>query len=219
MALVIAEKYIYMHIPKAGGNWLTRMLTSANLPLRNLEDKHATYEMLCGNLRAQRRFGLRPRPVPPYLFFAVVRNPLQWYESWFKYQRKHQFRTWGAVGEPAHWHSMAAANLGPFDDFNAFMDAMNTTVPGFVGQLYAAYTLNSGARVLRSETVREDLWKLNQDWTLGLNRADVFESAAENVSPKAPILWRRDIFERTVALEAATFARYGYDCTGVVEVA
>ncbi len=148
MAWIVNRRTIYLHIPKTGGIWITRILKGSGVPLAKIEDKRATYDIVLGRLRCERRLMIWRRWTD-YRYFCVVRNPLTWYESWFRYLKSKGFRAYGAVGTTRIWHPMAPVNSIVGDDFTEFMNAMNDRCPGFAGHLFRSYTLNSGARVLR----------------------------------------------------------------------
>lgn len=215
MALLIQRRTVYLHIPKTGGIWLTGILHASGVRLRKVEAKHATYDLVLGRLRAQARLRFWRRWTD-YRAFCVVRHPLTWYESWFRYQQARAFRDYGDVGSVPLWHPMAPLNGITASDFNAFMAQVNARVPGFAGHLFRSYTVNSGARVLKAETLRDDLAQLNRDWGLGLDDGRITGAQAANVSPPVPILWHPRILAQTIAHERAAFALYGYDPEGAV---
>eukprot|EP01025_Chloroclados_australasicus_P050207 TRINITY_DN5746_c1_g1_i4.p1 TRINITY_DN5746_c1_g1~~TRINITY_DN5746_c1_g1_i4.p1 ORF type:complete len:188 (-),score=5.11 TRINITY_DN5746_c1_g1_i4:34-597(-) len=167
MAFLLNDRLIFLHIPKTGGNWLTKLLRQSDITMKKISDKHATYDLVSGQLQersARPIFGLKKRQ---YEFFAVVRNPLTWYESWFKYQSYRfslgAFKDWGANGDPYNWHCMSPLNFGHIADFNDFMERVNERAPGFAGHLFCASTSNSGARILKAESIRSDLVRLSDE--------------------------------------------------------
>lgn len=218
MALIVNRRNLYLHIPKTGGIWITGVLTKSSVAVSKIEDKHATYDLVQGRLRAERRLFFWRRWTE-FRYFCVVRNPLTWYESWFRYQKSRDFRAYGEVGSTAIWHPMAPLNAIREEDFNAFMTAINDRVPGFAGHMFRSYTVNAAARILRNESLRQDLLQLNRDWEMGLDEDLILQSDPANVSPRDPIVWKPEVFERTVAYERATFDLYGYDWRGAVAVA
>ena len=114
MALLLKNGLLYLHIPKTGGNWLTKLLRDHGCVRLSIEDKHATYDLVAGRLRKrsfiERKFTLRG--VESLHYMAVVRNPLTWYESWFKYQTSKQFKDWGQIRNVRKWHVMSSINEG-----------------------------------------------------------------------------------------------------------
>ena len=221
MAKIIRGGIIYLHIPKTGGNWLTKLLEAHRLVVGEIGHKHATYDVVCGLLQSQRGLRLRRLLAPgrtKYRFLAVVRHPLRWYESWFKYQKSKDFRDWGRNGDPIAWHVMSSINGIEAPDFNDFVRAIQRRDPGFVTKLYAKYVANSAAVVLRNESLREDFAEASGALSLGIPAEAIRASDDVGVSPKMEIVWDRAVFEETVRLEAAAFEQFGYGTAGVVAV-
>ena len=220
MSLILKKNLLYLHIPKTGGNWLSKIIRDHGCVLRSLEHKHATYDLVSGRLRArsfiERKLTLRG--VENMQYMAVVRNPLTWYESWFKYQTSNNFRDWGEVGNPLKWHVMSSINSVKQNDFNEFVLAINQVHPGFVTSLYAAYTARSSAIVIKNETIRQDFASINSQFELGIPEAIIFESAEYGISPKLPIIWDQKVFEEILFKEQACFRTYGYKSDDVVTV-
>ena len=220
MSLILKNNLLYLHIPKTGGNWLTKIMRSHGCVLREIESKHATYDLVSGRLRArsfiQRKLTLRG--IENMKYMAVVRNPLKWYESWFKYQTSNGFRDWGEAGNPLLWHVMSSINLAKQRDFNEFVLAINREHPGFVTSLYAAYTARSSAIVLKNENIREDFARINSRFELGVSEAAIFESEEHGVSPKLPIVWDQKVLDEILSLEQACFRTYDYDWRDTVTV-
>jgi hypothetical protein len=218
MALLLRNDLLYLHIPKTGGNWLTKLLHDHGCVKSSIEHKHASYDLVAGRLRRrsfiERSFTLRH--IENLNFIAVVRNPLKWYESWFKYQNSRGFGDWGKVRNAREWHIMSSINSIKQTDFNDFVMAIHSAHPGFLTSLYAAYTARSAANVLKNESIRDDFAAINARFSLGIPESAIFESAEYGVSPKIPILWDQKVFETTVALERAAFSAYGYGTDDVV---
>ncbi|MGY6532294.1 hypothetical protein [Glycocaulis sp.] len=208
MALLLSNGLVYMHIPKTGGNWLTTLIERHHLVLSSLGHKHATYEALVGTEaeHAARRAGTAITG-----FFCVVRNPVSWYESWYKYQCHREWRQWGVVGDLSRWHVMSSLNMDAPTDFNTFIERVNRKSPGFVSQLYSRYTLDSGAFILKTESIRTDFAKLCQSTGLAVPEADVHSLAEIGVSPPKPIEWDPQLKKITVNNEIAAFHSYNYD--------
>lgn len=149
---------------------------------------------------------------------AVVRNPLTWYESWFKYQTSKGFKDWGKSGRPKKWHVMSSINEIREDDFNDFVMATQRAHPGFVTMLYADYTSRSAAHILRNETIRDDFAEINKRFELGIPETAIFDSPEHGVSPKRQITWDPKVLEETIRLEQACFRAYDYSWDNVVTV-
>ena len=217
----VKNDLLYLHIPKTGGNWLTKLLEDHGCVRRQIETKHATYDLVAGRLRRrsflERKLTLRGLEKLHYM--AVVRNPLTWYESWFKYQTSKMFKDWGQGRNARKWHVMSPLNGITQTDFNEFMLAIHHAHPGFVTAMYSAYVARAGAHVLKNETIREDFAALNARFSLGIPESTIFQTAEYGVSPKLPIRWDQAVLERTIELEKACFLTHGYGWEDVVTLA
>src|SRR5690349_19299268 len=120
MALLLKGGAVFLHIPKTGGRWVGKVLTAAGLVESNLGHMHADAERVLSPVAGsgrqllayllKRRMGLLPRKVP--FMFCFVRHPLDWYESFFNYNREPavNWRYEGDVNDPDNWHPNAQLN-------------------------------------------------------------------------------------------------------------
>ncbi len=224
MATLLAQGVLYLHIPKTGGNWMTNILRDQGLVRGRVGNKHATFDMISdfrqkhlrGTLQRMRwtlgetvglHHGLTARP----RIVCVVRHPLSWYESWFKFQTARDWKTWGTRGDLRDWHAMADMNANAAPDFNAFMRNVNHNTPGYVTQLFARYVYGSGAEALHNETLAEDLVAFCQRVGLPVDSAAILAAPRLGESPAARIEWDPDVLRETIENERAAFRRYGYD--------
>lgn len=220
MALLLKNNLVYLHIPKTGGNWLSKLLLDNGCVRKSLEHKHATYDLIAGRLRRrsllERKLTLRG--VKDLTYMVVVRNPLTWYESWFKYQCSRDFRKWGSRGNILKWHVMSPINGVVHSDFNEFVQSVHRAHPGFVTSLYASYTTGSAATILKNESIREDFSSINRKLQLGVPETSIFESAKYGESPKQEIVWDQKVFEETLRLEQSCFQAFEYDTENIVSI-
>lgn len=84
--IIINKKFAFLHVPKTGGNWVTKIINESGLDAINYGDKHATYDYICGADFVNYSPIMRFSTIPKFRNFCVVRNSLKWCESWFKYQ-------------------------------------------------------------------------------------------------------------------------------------
>jgi hypothetical protein len=77
--LLITDRFVFVHTPKTGG-WFIKRVCQEHLDCR-LEDTHATYDR-----------------APDLPIFSVVRNPWDWYVSWF------------------HWHLESGRNGATWEE-------------------------------------------------------------------------------------------------------
>jgi len=74
--MYISKKFIYIHIPKSGGQSLLRIFNNSSFLLRG---RQVRFHQSVANINADR---LKDKKI-----YAVVRNPWEWYVSWFHYLR------------------------------------------------------------------------------------------------------------------------------------
>jgi len=219
MALVLPGNAVFLHIPKTGGSWVTRVLTAEGLVRGRIGHKHADVSHLRvrrgmrspANWTADNLLRLFALTDTPRLF-CVVRNPLAWYESWYRYQCWQGWAEWGRTGSLRHWHPNSDLNGigGEGTGFNTFVSRVNARLPGYVSALFARYTDLGGARVLHQERLADELAALLAEWELGCNAEAVRDTARENVSPPAPLEWDPEVLRETVLNERPALLRYGY---------
>lgn len=86
--MIVTTKFLFLHNPKTGGIWL-----------RNQLRKFAPHEWKLLDHRASglQHIGLRKVPAhhAELPTIAVVRNPWDWWVSWFFFNKKHNGPTWG----------------------------------------------------------------------------------------------------------------------------
>jgi len=224
MALALENDILYLHIPKTGGNWMTDILRNQGLVRGSIGNKHATFDTLC-DYRRRRSDGILQRArwswqdarkahcglTPQPRVVCVVRHPLRWYESWFKYQTARNWQQWGTSGHLRDWHVMSDMNANAAPEFDAFMRNVNARTPGYVTQLFAKYAYGSGADVLHNETLADDLVDFCRRSGLAVDAQAILSAPRLGESPSARIEWDPATLRDTIDLERAAFRRYGYD--------
>lgn len=215
MALELRNNVLYLHIPKTGGNWLTKVAHDQGLVVGKLGHKHATYDYISGcrhprpkSLRPFARSGRQLTGTPTVV--CVVRNPLSWYDSWFRYQTSKQWQDWGEAGNLTHWHVCAALSACKANDFMDFMRNVNKYVPGFVTCLYGRYTHGANATVLRNENLAQDFVEFAERTDLPVDKTALLTAGRVGERPKMNLEWDDDVLQETVRNETAAFHGYGY---------
>lgn len=210
----VGNRSVYLHIPKTGGNWIRSVIKDSQVHTKktNKYSKHATYDFLMGSGLSRRPSLVAKTKASQINFFCVVRHPLLWYQSWYRYQKDCGWKQWGVSGDTSAkmWHCLSALNMPEPSEFNEFIERVNIQAPGFLTYLYHSYVLPSGARVLKNESLRVDLLALNEEWNLGLNQKIISNRASENLSTKIPIRWSEKNFSETLKYEGAALDFYGY---------
>jgi hypothetical protein len=218
MARQLVDGSIFLHVPKTGGSWVTRVLESQGLIKRKIGGKHDDLDRV---LRlTQSRLPLprplrRREPETPFTF-CFVRHPLAWYESWFTYMSapKQAWRDWGArtSGFTRDQHPVAVLNGCGADDFNRFVEKAIARRPGYVGELYGWYARPETAFVGKQETLAEDLLAVLKQRGIAVDEAAVRGAVRENVSAGAQgPQWDPDLKAEVRRLEYAAIKRFGYE--------
>lgn len=159
MALEL-KKVMFYHVPKTGGTWLREALRAS------CEDvvSHRGEDMV-----PQRGFNLRKEHVTPDGLktdkpsFAAVRDPLKWYQSFFRYRlgawdRNFILDVKCAVDTPKHPDEYEPRH------FQEFMEKVLKEYPdGFVSEMYQRYVgedLKKVTHIVRQENLTEDVVKM-----------------------------------------------------------
>jgi hypothetical protein len=111
---VIGERFIFLHVPKTGGKWVTRVLEIIGAEVIPIAP-HA-------DLRSVSTFGGRIR-------VAFVREPLSWYQSWWRH--RHTFGDWNE-SEP-----LDRFGRGSFEEF---LLGVTQNLPGFCTEFFERFT-------------------------------------------------------------------------------
>lgn len=222
MALILKGGAVFLHVPKTGGNWVTKVLDECGLVRGRLGHKHADFNRLLApvNPASWGPFGyfswrkIRRTLEPKPFMFCFVRHPLKWYESWFKYmaQPARKWRDWGSEKEVFDWHPNAVLNGCGADDFNQFVRNVAGKRPGYVTELYAAYAQPQVDFIGKQENLRADLVTVLKRLNLDFDEDFVLNYQDVGVSPEPgrKVEWDPALREQMLALEHIALLRYGY---------
>ena len=150
--------------------------------------------------------GVSPRRLRSAFKFVFVRNPLTWYESWWKFMAGH-WHPW----ERNRWHPQRPIDNCGDDDFNKFLSNVLERRPGYLSELYAAYAHGSHF-VGKFENLAGDLVRALQAAGETIDASRILEFPAQNVS-KAKLgtpNWDPAILARVIAAERQGIERFGY---------
>ena len=223
MALVLRNDAVFLHVPKTGGNWVTTVLNELGLVQRQRPPKHADIDHLFYRPVRSRREQLRWILDPDLLslgrtkpfMFCFVRDPLSWYESWFKYmsQPSRRWRRYGDAESLYDWHPNAMLNDLGSETFTGFVRNVAAARPGFVTEMYGWYTRPQMDFVGRQESLAEDLIQALKTMELDFDEDFVrnYRSVGVSPAPSEPIAWDPELKERMLRLEYAGIIRYGYE--------
>lgn len=163
MALILPGRFAFLRVPKTGSRWASAVIGRAV----EVQDH-----------RTGRRAGSWARwghadiadvgDAAPFRF-AFVRNPADWWRSWFTHESR------------AGWPDLAAdLRVG---GFASFVDRVIEQHPGYVGRMFARFVGEPGAEIDfigRHETLRADLGHVLARFGIA---ADL-DAAPINVAPR-----------------------------------
>lgn len=227
MSIKLKNGAVFLHIPKTGGNWITAMLKELDLIDKHESYKHADidhffhYPNTFGRkalikFAAQRMFHPRSTQDKPYMF-CFVRNPLSWYESWFKYmeQPNRQWLFWGDESDTNNWHPNSMLNGTGQCSFPEFVRNVNAKRPGYVTELYGWYTKPQIDFIGKQEFLKEDFVEVLKIMNVNFDEEFVLNYGRVGVSPDTvkEVNWPDNLKIETALLEYAGLVRYGYQST------
>jgi len=216
MAELLRNGAVFIHVPKCGGNWVREALRQSGLWRCRIGYKHSTPEQIDDVWRFHRWQFIRHLPTRPDVTpgrlrrsfkFAFVRNPITWYESWWKFMAG-DWHPW----EADRWHPQRPIDDCGDDDFNRFVENVLRERPGYVSEMYGWYARGLDF-VGRAEHLADDLHRALGRCGLNVELGTLRRVPATNVSePRcgAPV-WDSAVLRRVIAAEAPAITRYGYD--------
>ena len=223
MAVLLNNGALFLHIPKTGGTWVTRVLREAGLMRCSIGHRHANLDHLLApsarNLgkrlewQWKRTLFLRTRPRP--FTFCFVRHPLRWYESFYLYKSQPGI-AWERDGDEwdvQRWHPNALLNgLGEGRDFNEFVSAVLDRHPGYVSALFDHFTFRPVDFIGKQENLRDDLAAVLERLDCAFDPDLVHKKKRINTSGETPQRprWDATVRERALRLERPALERFGY---------
>jgi hypothetical protein len=228
MAFLLKNGAVFLHIPKTGGTWIKHVLDSLNLieaPLGHMHsdwDRSFWHDKLQRDLkvtkallrRAVRSSRTPARSKPDAFRFCFVREPLDWYESYWRFSESKgwDWENWGNESDPYQWHPCAMINKLGTHDFNEFVHRINQKRPGFVTEMYGWYVRPGMGFVGRQENLRHDLVKALTLMGFDFDADHVLAMGKQNETPSqvARPEWDPALRRQTLALEYAGYVRFGY---------
>jgi hypothetical protein len=222
MALILKGNAIFLHVPKTGGTWVSKILEECGLLEDTIGAKHADIDRIfspianSGRKLAQyylkKRLGRVSRERP--LMFCFVRHPLSWYESYFRFMSAaaQNWRAWGDENDINLWHPNAMLNGTEAPDFNQFVRNVIRKRPGYVTEMYGWYTRPPVDFIGKQENLYDDLIQVLSMLNVPFDEQFIRNYPRQNVSskPAKPLEWDPNLREELYKLEYAGIYRYGY---------
>jgi hypothetical protein len=233
MAFLLKNGAVFLHVPKTGGTWIKHVLEELDLiaaPLGHIHndwDRAFWHDKMHGDLKVLkyifRRVLRSPRAqarIQPDCFkFCFIREPLRWYESYWRFMQAldWNWKTWGDERDPYKWHPCAMVNTLGSPDFNTFMHNVNKKRPGFVTEMYGWYVRPGIGFVGKQERLPRDLSTAFSLMNLDIDEAKITSVLRQNESPShiPRPEWDPAVRKATLRCEHAGYVRFGYPVDGV----
>ena len=231
MAIKLKNGAEFLHIPKTGGSWVTSILASNDLILSNKGHKHADYDsnlfqyesnlfpvgkgrkqnllILLSLLRTKVLSKDTSHKIAPFRF-CFVRNPLSWYESWFKFMETVNWREFGKANSPNQWHPNSILNGLGSHDFNEFLWNVIKKRPGYVSELFMSYTKSGVNFIGRTENLHQDMLDLLIHLGLELDETKILNSPKIHESKEIEVEWDPKLKNMMIKLELPALIHFGY---------
>ncbi len=230
MTIQLINKAEFLHIPKTGGSWVKSVLKENNLILKEFGHEHADYDrnLLKGGLSRREhleevisstkknlQLKMRPSPLNKQIFrFCFVRNPISWYESWWKYMNERNWNNWGECNSKHNWHPNSILNGLGSTDFNQFVTNVIKKRPGYVTELLFSYTKSGISFIGKTENIRNDLMTILDIINLPYDIESITKSPKVNKSQTdkndTVIHWDPKLKEIVKRLELPSLLHFNY---------
>jgi hypothetical protein len=154
-----------------------------------------------------------PQKMTPGCFtFCFVREPLKWYESWWRFRQMNKWRPLGDESDFHRWYPTSTLNGLGSPDFNTFMHNVNRKRPGFVTEMYGWYVRPGVTFVGKQESLKRDLLEAFALMKLPIDPARIDEVQPQNETDKtiAAPEWDPALRKETLRFEYTGYIRYGY---------
>jgi hypothetical protein len=198
---IVSDKFVFLHIPKTGGVWVTsalKRITKTSM----VGQQHNHFPQL---LQLYDEEWYRKRSI-----FTMIRHPITWYQSRWAFRVKHGWR----LGHPLDFNCST-------NDFHAFVEAVLTFKPdGWLTWLYSQYIDNVPGgidHVARLEDGVAGLKRVlgaidtNYDCAFIDNMPRVNDSDIGGHSSKYWARYTPELFNRVMAVESRIIDRYYND--------
>ena len=225
MGALLKNNLLFLHIPKTGGSWVRHVLRDQGLVRVEFPDTHPDMVRLNHFSRfyplhyvkqsiKYRSLNLGLDIQSSYKF-CFVRNPHRWYESYWRYMSKREWKIDDKENAfpDTTWRPNEILKKYGCYDFKKFMGRVVDNHPGYLTKLYGRYTLPSEIDfVRRTESLVDDLIAVLTTAGVDFNEASIRSTQKINTSPNRVDKpeWDPEIRKAVRRLEAPIFERFSY---------
>jgi hypothetical protein len=155
-----------------------------------------------------------PRIDPECFKFCFVREPLSWYESYWRFMQSKNWdwKEWGDEKDPYQWHPCTMVNTLESSDFNTFVHHVNQKRPGFVTEMYGWYVRPGIGFVGKQERLRHDFIRALMLMNIPVDARKILAMPSKNETPSTVPRpeWDPVLRKQTLRFEHAGYVRFGY---------
>ena len=182
--------------PRPVARGLKKILQDEGLLLADYGHEHSTYDYFAATNNMLRNGGyisrMRNRRFivnNPEVLLRHSATPLPGINCGTNFRFPENTKNGDPPGLPSKWHVMSALNELISEDFDQFMENVNSRAPGFVTSLYSMYALNSRATVITLENIHAEMSDFLTRCGIEISEQQLKEKGKENVSPDVRITW------------------------------
>jgi hypothetical protein len=149
----------------------------------------------------------------PVFRFCFVRHPLSWYESFWKFTKGLNWdNDAGTKNSRDNWHPNSILNGLGSDDFNEFVRNVVKERPGYVSELYFAFTKPGISFIGKNENLRKDFAYVLDHLGLKYDQTTIESSERQRVSktPQSEVQWDPKLRETVMRLEVPALLHFDY---------
>lgn len=236
MALLLKDGSIFLHIPKTGGSWISKVLEEQYIVKRKISHIHSDLdhlmdyvqpassilEILTGQIKPYLKVGVK-RVINKHAIskvgiegrfpfvFCFVRHPYTWYESYWSYMTDEGWPLLGDTKSVRKWHPCSELNDLRHLRFSEFISAIIDLRPGFLSNLYARYIDSRIAFVGKQENLIEDVLRVIHFLGMEVDANKIRRYGKVNASSgKSLYEWPRFGKKEIYRLEFPVFRKYNY---------
>jgi hypothetical protein len=138
MASLIANKLLFIHPPRCGGEWFSKALTNAGVQQYRVGNKHGH---ACSNIEIYNAM-----QDPKIKTMTCIRHPAEWYKSYWELKTNkitdiNRIEKWGIFEDNSIWHPTWDLDNECFaHTFEGFINNCVDKFPSYLSYLYDDYT-------------------------------------------------------------------------------